>query len=133
MVFKGRQEDYNVFRVHEASCNITVVKIVPMARWYVADAFFSQKDMRVNAYVLTLVVKVILSRSFRATRICQYSEFASRVLKIFASPRLSMRLCILRIEYALRAVMALGRMLSTQKRRVPFSFGANTTGAAKSV
>ena len=38
-------------RYTRANCHLTMVKIVSMARWYVAGAFISPNSIRVNTYV----------------------------------------------------------------------------------
>ena len=79
----------------KASFKLSVVKLVSVARWYVAIVFLSLNDMRVNAYTPKFVMNVVLSRSLSMIKICHLLELAPRVLKTFVSPRLSMYSSIL--------------------------------------
>ena len=45
---KGEEKTIMLSKYTKANCNFTVVKITPMARWYVGGAFFSPNDMRLN-------------------------------------------------------------------------------------
>ena len=92
-----------------ANCYLTVVWIISIARWYVSCSFFSPNDIRVSSYVPKCIVNAVLSRYLGAIRILQYPEFASRILKTFAYPRLSIHSYILEIGYASRLVIALMR------------------------
>ena len=90
-------------------CYFSVVRSVSMARRYVAGALFCPNGMRFYSYVSKFVVNFVLSRPLDAKRIYQYPKLESRVLKTFASPRLSINSSILGIWYASRTVMAFRR------------------------
>ena len=85
MLHKRRREDNDVVEVHWGELTVDCGQYRvdgPLVRYW---CILQPNGMHVKTYVPKYVVNVLLSLSFGAIRICEYPEFASRVLKTFDS------------------------------------------------